>query len=239
MSPSIVEAHRSELRGRIRAAPTLQAVADSIIIYPAPHWAACEYQIDLILKDDVPSATFAAAVSTIRKSFGGRTFGVSGSHAQLTMVPRRAFEHPWFYLGTPSPFLHDHVANFAETLFGVAPRIPSPPSHEDRLRWCAEYFLFHRATLHYRPRYVSKESNFFQLAAIRLFLEHELVLTDAAQIREAYREAFMKGEDSAVDLLLCPSVGPLDERTFATVLQLQSEAYAAVEALLHRHHALH
>lgn len=237
-SPSIAEAHRSELRGRIQAAPALQAIADSIIIYPTPHWPAREYQIDLILKDEVPSAGFADAVRTIRTSFGGRTFGVGGTHAQLTMVPRAAFEHPWFFLGTPSPFLHEHIANFAETLFGVPPRIPAPPSRVERLRWCAQYLLFHRSTLQYRPRYVSKDCNFCQLAAIHLFLEQDLLLTDAIQISDAYTDAFIKdGEASAMDLLLRPDQQRLDEETFATALKLQSQEYATIEALLQTRNA--
>ncbi len=109
---SIMETHRSELRLRVEAEPALQAIAESIIVYPTPHWAPAEYQIDLILKDAVPSTAFGDAVRAIRRSFEGRTFGIHGTHAQITMVPRSAYEHPWFFLGTPLPFLHEHVASF-------------------------------------------------------------------------------------------------------------------------------
>ncbi|MBI3800781.1 MAG: hypothetical protein HY268_27855 [Deltaproteobacteria bacterium] len=235
-SAAITEAHRSALRDRLDQEEALRSIAASIIVYPTPHWAACEYQIDVLLHDDVPPADVGDAVRAIRRSLGGRTFGIAGTHAQLTLVPRSVFEHPWYFLGTPFPFLHDHVASFAETLCGSPPRIPVPPSSAERLSWCARYYLFHRFTLHYRPRYVSKDCNFCQLAAIRLFLEHGAVLTDGAQVRRAYLDAFVKpGEESqALDFLLRGNGEGLDERSFAAALQFQSREYDTVEALLRR-----
>ncbi len=236
-SGSIPNAHRTELRERLHREEALRAIAGTVIIYPTPHWARGEYQIDLILEDDVAAAAFDDAVRAIKRSLGGRTFGIEGKHAQLTLVPRRAFEHPWYFLGTPFPFLHEHVATFAETLFGSPPHIPAPPSRAERLRWCAQYFFFHRFTLRYRPRYVSKDCNFCQLAAVRLFLEHGVVLTDAAQVRSAYLEGFVKREEErqALDFLLGAETEPRsDEIPFAAALLLQSREYAAVEALLRR-----
>ena len=239
-SAPLAEAHRAELKDRLEREGAIRAIARSIIIYPTPHWSPREYQIDVILHDDVPPAVFGDAVRAIRRSFGGRTFGIGGTHAQLTLIPRVAFEHPWYFLGTPFPFLHEHVATFAETLFGTPPRLPAPPSRVERLQWCARYYLFHRFTLHYRPRYVSKEVNFCQLAAIRLFLEHGTVLTDAAKVHRAYLDAFVKrGEESeALDLMLCGDSKSLDEISFAAVLHLQSREYEAIDALLRRERAL-
>ena len=230
------EAHRSELRARLESAEALRAIAETIIIYPTPHWSPREYQIDLILHDGVAAEAFNDAVSSIKRTLGGRTFGIQGTYAQLTMISRSAFAHPYYLLGTPFPFLHEHLATFAETLFGPAPRIPSPPPSAERLRWCARYFLFHRFTQHYRPRYVSKDCNFCQLAAVRLYLEHGEVLTDAAQIRRAYLDAFVtQAEESrALDLLLRGGDAHPEEIAFAAALQLQSRAYEAVEALLRR-----
>jgi hypothetical protein len=237
---TIAEAHRAELRDRLSGEAALRSIAETILIYPTPHWAPCEYQIDILLHDDVPPAAFDDAVRAIRRSFGGRTFGIQGTHAQFTLIPRSAFEHPWYFLGTPFPFLHEHVAAFAETLLGPPPRIPAPPVRAERLRWCARYFLFHRFTLRYRPRYVSKDCNFCQLAAIRLFLEYGLVLTDAAQVRCAYVDAFVKRreESQALDFLLRGGAECPDELLFAAALQLQSREYDCVEGLLRREGAL-
>ena len=239
-SAALAEAHRSELRDRLDGEGALRSIAGTIVVYPTPHWAPCEYQIDLLLHDDVPPAAFGDAVRAIKRSFGGRTFGIGGTHAQMTLVPRSAFEHPWYFLGTPFPFLHEHVATFAETLFGSPPRIPAAPPRAERLRWCAQYYLFHRLTLRYRPRYVSKDCNFCQLAAIRLFLEHGAVLTDAAQVRRAYLDAFVKRseESQALDFLLRGDGERPDEIPFAAALQLQSREYDSVEALLRRDGAL-
>jgi hypothetical protein len=235
-SAALAEAHRSELRDRLDREEAIRSIARSIIVYPTPHWAPCEHQIDLLLHDDVPPAAFGDAVRAIKRSFGGRTFGIGGTHAQITLVPRSAFEHPWYFLGTPFPFLHEHVATFGETLFGPPPRIPAPPSSAARLRWCAQYFLFHRFTLRYRPRYVSKDGNFCQLAAIRLFLDRGAVLTDAAQVRRAYLDAFVKRSDEsqALDLLLRGDGERVDAISLDAALRLQSREYDSVEALLRR-----
>lgn len=238
-SPSLSEAHRCELHERINREGALRAIAESIVVYPTPHWTPREYQIDLLLRDDVSSAAIADAVRTIKRSFGGRTFGIGGTHAQITLIPRSAFEHPWFFLGAPFPFLHEHVAAFAEVLFGAAPRIPAPPSRTERQRWCARYFFFHRYTLHYRPTYISKDCNFCQLAAMRLFLEHGAILTDAAQVRHAYQDAYVRSQEEgeALDFLMrrdnCAHQIP-----FAAALELQSREYAVVETLLRRNGAL-
>ena len=239
-SVALTEAHRVELRARLDAEGALRSIAASIVVYPTPHWAPSEYQIDVILHDDVPPAAFDEAVRAIKRSFGGRTFGIGGTHAQITLVPRSAFEHPWYFLGTPFPFLHEHVATFAETLFGSPPRIPAPPSSAARLRWCAQYYLFHRFTLRYRPRYVSKDCNFCQLAAIRLFLDRGAVLTDATQVRRAYLDAFVKRseESQTLDFLLRGERERCDEISSAVALQLQSREYDSVEALLRRDGAL-
>ncbi len=232
-SPVLPEEHRAELRDRIAREESLRAIAECIIIYSTPHWAPLEYQIDLILRDEVPPADFEDAVLAIKRSFGGRTFGIRGTHAQITMIPRPAFEHPWFFLGTPFPFLHEHIAAFGETLFGTPPRIPAPPSRDERLRWCAQYFFFHRFTLRYRPQYVSKDCNFCQLVAVRLFLEDSAILTDAAQVRRAYLDSaeISPEERQALDFLMRGGELP-DEKTFAAALALQSRECGRIEARL-------
>jgi hypothetical protein len=239
------EAHRSELRELFGGADALHSIAAAIVIYPTPHWPAPhgalgEYQIDVILNDEVAPVAFAEAVRAIKHKFGGRTFGVGGTHAQFTMVPRAAFEHPWYFLGTPFPFLHEHVAAFAETLFGAPPLIPAAPAHAERLRWCAQYYLFHRFTLRYRPRRISKDCNFCQLAALRLFLAHGDVLTDAKKVARAFADAAVKrGDDSpALDFMVRDQGELADQASFAAALRLQSREYDAVEALLRARSAL-
>lgn len=232
-SPVLPEAHRAELRERIEREGSLRSIAESIIIYPTPHWTPVEYQIDLILRDEVAPADFEDAVLAIKRSFRGRTFGILGTHAQMTLVPRRAFEHPAFFLGTPFPFLHEHVAAFGETLFGTPPRIPAPPSRAERFEWCAQYSRFHRFTLRYRPQYVSKDCNFCQLASVRLFLEDGAILTDGAQVRRAYldRLEISPEESQALDFLMRGGER-LDEKAFGAELALQSREYDRIEALL-------
>ena len=108
-----------------------------------------------------------------------------------------------------------------------------PPPRAERLRWCARYFFFHRFTLRYRLQYVSKDCNFCQLVAVRLFLEDGAVLTDAAQVRGAYIDKFdpSKEETRALDFLISGGALP-EEKTFAAALALQSREYDQIEALL-------
>jgi hypothetical protein len=234
LSPELAEAHRNELRDRIERDGALRSISDSIIVYPTPHWAPREYQIDLIVRDDVSAIAIDAAAMAIKHSFGGRTFGISGTHAQMTMVPRRVFEHPLFFLGTPSPFHHAHLATFAEVLFGSPPRIPGAPARKVLLGWCARFYFFHRFTLRYRPRYVSKDCNFCQIAAIRLYLQHGTMFTDAEQVRRAYLDSFAKGAEQshALNYLFRREGDLSDAASFADALALQSREYDAVEALL-------
>ena len=230
------DAHRAELRDRLDGEAALGAIAHCVIFYPTPHWAPSEYQIDVILRDDVQRASFANAVRTIKHSLGGRTFGIGGTHAQITLIPRRAFEHPLYFLGTPFPFLHEHLANYAYTLLGAPPRLPAPPSRAERLRWCAKYFLYHRFTLRYRPRYISKDCNFCQLAAIRRYLEDGAVMTTAEEVRRA----LVTGDEEtpALDFLLRADSGRSEAVPIGALLALQSREYDAVEALLRHAGAL-
>ena len=61
-------------------------------------------------------------------------------------------------------------------------------------------------------------------------------MTDAAQVRHAYLDAFVKREEEnrALDFLLRGDGERPDEITFAAALKLQSREYDAVEALLRR-----
>jgi hypothetical protein len=235
-SDAIGEAHRVKLREIFAREDALRSIAASIIVYATPHWTRREYQIALILQDSVSPEAFIKAVSAIKRSLGGRTFSLGDTDAQITLIPRRAFEHPWFYLGTPFPFLHEHVAAFAEALFGAPPRLPAPPPSAERWRWCAQYYLFHRFTLHYRPAYVSKDCNFCQLVALRIFLENGEVLTDAAEIHRRCISQLGKRSDDlqALNVLMGNVRGPLDEASFGAALNLQSQEYDAVETLLRR-----
>lgn len=240
---AVAEAHRSELQQRFEQEGSLRAIADTIIIYPTPHWSPREYQIDVILREDFSPAEFRDAVRAIKTSFGGRTFGIGGTHAQITLVPRNAFEHPWFFLGTPFPFLHEHVAAFAETLMGSPPRIPAPPSRAERLCWLTRHYLFHRFTLGRRVNYFSKDCNSCQLASVHLFLERGTILTDAAEVHREYLELFGKDSEDAETLGFLLGIGgktPDEEgkAPFAAALRIQARQYDAIEALLRRDGAL-
>jgi hypothetical protein len=236
-SPAVAPEHRSNLQERFERETALLSIAESIIIYPTPHWSPREYQIDVQVRDDVSQAEFRDALRAIKTSLGGRTFGVGRSHAQVTLVPRSAFEHPTFFLGTPFPFLHEHLVNFAETLIGSPPRVPAPPSRAGRLEWCAQYYFFHRFTARYRPQYSTKDCNFCQLAAIRLYLEHGLVLTNAAHVHSEYLKLFGKrSRDLATldSMLRGATRASQDHAMLDAASRIQMQEYDEIEVLLHR-----
>ena len=54
----------------------------------------------------------------IKHAVKRRTFGIGRTHAQFTVIPKSAYEHPLYFLGTPFPFLRQHIQAFGTLLFG-------------------------------------------------------------------------------------------------------------------------
>ena len=124
---------------------------------------------------------------------------------------------------TPGEFRGDPVR--------VATSNPGSSLARRAIRWCAQYFLFHRFTLHYRPRYASKECNFCQLAALHFFLEHDMVFTMPRKSGDAYKDAFMKRDEDrkALHFLMRGNDGLAGDLPFAAALGLVSREYDSIE----------
>jgi hypothetical protein len=225
----------TELRRRIAGTRDLIAILEAVVAYPTPHWHPNEHQCDLIIPDDLRLGDLVAAIGAIRQSFHGRTFALGSTHVQFTFVPKTVYQHPMYSLGTPFPFLNEHVGEFGVLLWGVPIR-PARPllAQTEMIDWCRTYFLWHMFNLRRRPDYSAKDCNFHQLGSLRFFLETGQVLTDALAIREAYRERFATTDRdrSALDLFLQRTNGPLDGTSYATAFAFLSEQYECIQSLL-------
>ena len=232
-----IEAHYAELQQRIEAQPTLTAILEAVLVYPSPHWYPYEYQVDCILRDDLAVEELVAAVRTLRQAFQGRTFGVQGTHAQLTLIPRSVFSHPLYFVGMPYPFLCEHIRAYGTQIFGTPIAVPrSILNRSELLTWGRMYLYYHMFSLRRRPTYVAKDCNFYQLASLRLFLETGEIMTDARQIRQAYCEMYGAGplEQTVIDFFLNRSTSQPSGHLYAAAFTFLTTQYEQVEAFLQR-----
>ena len=208
------------------APPVIVAVA-----YPLPNAGSGRYRLDLVLVDRLPPADVARLVDRVRSVFGGRAFDVADGHVELKLVPWTAYTNPLYWQGTPGPFLPEHVQAHGWVVQGAMPMLPRAPRERgDALTWIAAYLPFHMFNLRRRLGASSHGLNFNQLASLRLYLEHDEIVTDGADVRDRYLERFGGGgEDRDVLRRLLERFGgspPPEAREF----QRLSEEYDALEA---------
>ncbi len=227
--------HYEELGRRIRGQPDLIAVLGAAVVYPSPHWYPYEYQIDLVFREDVSLGDFAKAIDTLKRAFGGRTFAIGTTHVQLTVVLKSIYQHPLYFLGSPFPFLREHIQQFGALIYGSPTEaIQGTLSRADLIEWCRMFLPFHMYNFRRRPEYFAKDVNFYQLASLRLFLETHEVLTDAPQIRQAYLDRLIKKDsDRAVlDYYLQRPGIPVSGELYAHAFAFVASQYERVESLL-------
>lgn len=228
-------AHYEELEGRIRGQPDLTAVLETAMAYPIPHWHPYEYQVDFVLRDDLSREDFAGAIDSLRRGFGGRTCAVGATQARLTVVLKSIYRHPLYFLGSPFPFLREHIQEYGTLMYGSPlETIRGTLSRADLIEWCRLFFPFHMFTFRRRPEYFAKDVNFYQLASLRLFLETGEVLTDAPQIRQAYLDRFVNKDQERVVLdyyLQRPGI-PASAERYADAFAFVASQYERVESLL-------
>lgn len=235
---AIEEPNRSiygELKRRVQGCPELTSILEAAVVYPSPHWYPYEYQVDLILREGLPLEDFVKAVSAIKRGFGGRTFAIGTTHVQFTIVLKSIYQHALYFLGSPFPFLREHIQQFGALIYGSPTEaIQGTLSRADLIEWCRICLPFHMYNFRRRPEYFAKDVNFYQLASLRLFLETGEVLTDAPQIRQAYLDRFVnKDSDKAVlDYYLQRPGIPASAELYADAFTFVSDQYRRVESLL-------
>ena len=235
---AIEEPNRSiygELKRRVQGCPELTSILEAAVVYPSPHWYPYEYQIDLILREGLPLEDFVKAVSAIKRGFGGRTFAIGTTHVQFTIALKSIYQHPLYFLGSPFPFLREHIQQFGALIYGSPTEaIQGTLSRADLIEWCRICLPFHMYNFRRRPEYFAKDVNFYQLASLRLFLETGEVLTDAPQIRQAYLDRFVnKNQERAVlDYYLQRPGIPASAELYADAFAFVASQYERVESLL-------
>lgn len=243
VSRSTEEPHRShyeELERKIRGQTELTSVLEAAVAYPFPHWHPYEYQVDLILREGLSREDFASAIRSLRRGFGGRTFAVGETQARLTVVLKSIYQHPLYFLGSPFPFLREHIQEYGALIYGSPlETIRGTFSRADLTEWCRLFFPFHMFTFRRRPEHASSEINVYQLASLRLFLETGEILTDAPRIHRAYLERFVTDDRDRAVLSHClhrapvPTYSELYEDAFTFV----SRQYLRLESLVMEHDA--
>ena len=235
---AIEEPNRSiygELKCRIQGCPELTSILEAAVVYPSPHWYPYKYQIDLILREGLPLEDFVKALSAIKRGFGGRTFAIGTTHVQFTIALKSIYQYPLYFLGSPFPFLREHIQQFGALIYGSPTEaIQGTLSRADLIEWCRICLPFHMYNFRRRPEYFAKDVNFYQLVSLRLFLETGEVLTDAPQIQQAYLDRFVnKDSDKAVlDYYLQRPGIPASAELYADAFAFVASQYERVESLL-------
>jgi hypothetical protein len=237
-SRSAEEPHCSfyrELEAKVRNHPEMHAVLKTVVSYPLPHSYPYRYKVDLVLRDALPLEDFIKGIIAIEHCFGGRKFSVEESHAEVTLTLESIYKHPLLFLGSPYPFLLEHIQEFGTTVYGQPiTTIEGTLSRNDLIEWCRLYFPYHLFNLRRRPEYSSPALNFYQLASIRIFLEYGDKPTDALEIRKMYLERFGKSDrdPSILDYFLHGTVDRLDKAMYHDSFVFLSSEYNQLESLL-------
>ena len=236
-SRSAEEPHCSiyrELEGKIKSHPEIRLVLKTAVAYPLPHSYPYSYKVDLVLRDGLSLGEFTKGVRIIEHCFGGKEFSVGKYHAEITLTLESIYKHPLLFLGSPCPFLLEHIQEFGTTVYGSPITIQGALSQSDLIDWCRIYLPYHMFTLRRRPEYRGKTMNFYQLASIRIFLEYGDKPTDALEIRKMYLKRFGKSDRNApiLDYFLHGTGDELNEDMYHDVFIFLSNEYNRLESLL-------
>ena len=225
------------LKSRLDQAPQLTKQLKGVLIYPIPHCSPTFYQVDLVIPDDLSAVLFSQTLRLAHETFRGREFHLHGQGFSITYVPESILNRPLLFLGSPYPFLKEHIQRYGEYLLG-----PEPPAlegawnHEDLVQWCRVFLPYYMITLARRIEHSSRSINFCQLASIKLFLETGEKETDPETIRRRHRDLFKEEspEDQVWDYLLRDKPGLQNRKGYIAATSSLFRECRQVETLLAR-----
>jgi len=223
------------LASKLGSLSGLKSRITGILAYPTPYCYPYFYQADLILPEGLSVQDLADLANLIRGEFKGREFEAEGRRFSITLVPERVSRAPDAFMGTPFPFLPEHIRRYGRTLFGPEPpAMKEPALREDLVEWCRIFFPFFAYNLGRRVEHSSRTLNFCQMAAVRLFLETGDVVTDALSVRDRHREVFGDGSppDDLWDYLLRDKPGRRDRGLYRPAASRLRAELEAVEGML-------
>ena len=225
------------LRSRLDQIPQLTEQLKGVLIYPVPHCSPYFYQVDLVIPDDLSAVLFSETLRRAHEAFRGREFHLQGQGFSITYVPESILNWPLLFLGSPYPFLKEHIQRYGEYFLG-----PDPPAlsgvwnQEDLVKWCRVFLPYYMITLARRIEHSSRSINFCQLASIRLFLETGEKDTDPETIRRRHRDLFKdeSPEDHVWDYLLRDKPGTQNREEYMAATSVLFRECRQVETLLAR-----
>ena len=83
-----------------------------IICYPVPHCLPYFYHVDLVIPENLSAADFNEIVRRTEKEFKGREFSLQGYGYTITYLPESIMNCATVYLGSPYPFLREHIRRY-------------------------------------------------------------------------------------------------------------------------------
>lgn len=185
------------LESRLAQCPGLCRWMKGVLTYPMPYCYPYFYQVDFVIPDGLSLEEFSEIVQSMKKIFRtvrAREFYLDGRGYSVALVLQSIYESSLVFLGSPSPFLRDHIRRYGRDLLGLVPRgLQGTLTPVDLASWCRVFLPYYMFNMSYRIEHSSRTLNFSQLASIRLFLETGETQTDSLELRKQHQEQF-KGE---------------------------------------------
>jgi len=228
------------LESKVERCPRLKSQLRGVITYPVPYSHPYFYQVDLVISDTLSPEHFSETVRAAQETFGGREFFLNGNGYAITFVFETILKWPLLFLGSPYPFLQEHIRRYGKCLFGPEPSSLHGAFGRDQLvAWCRIFLPYYIFNIARRIEYSSRSVNFSQLAGIRLFLETGERETDSGPLRRRHRELF--GEESPEeriwDYLLHDKPERANRYEYGEAMLTLLRECRFVEALIDKHYA--
>ena len=179
------------LSSKLDRHPGLSSALEGALAYPIPYCHPYHYQVDLIVPEDVSGKSFGGILKEIENAFHRRECREGDYSYFLTIIPASAYRHSLVFLGSPYPFLREHMQRYAQSIIGELPAglegSTEESTHVELCRTFFPWFLFNASR---RVEHSSRTLNLCQLASVRLFLECGEIVTDAVDLQLRHQERF-------------------------------------------------
>jgi hypothetical protein len=182
------------LSAKLKRNPVVSSALEGVLVYPIPYCHPYHYQVDLIVSENVSGESFGGLLKEIESAFHRRECREGDYSYFLTIIPASAYRYPLVFLGSPYPFLREHIQRYAQSIVGELPAgLEGSTEESTHVEQCRTFFPWFLLNASRRVEHSSRTLNFCQLAAVRLFLECGEIVTDAVDLQLRHRERFREG----------------------------------------------
>lgn len=226
------------LESRLAQWPGLNRWMSGVLVYPVPYCYPYFYQVDFVVREGLPFEEFSEMVESVKKTFRtsrAREFYLGDQGYSIALVLQSIYESPLVFLGSPLPFLVEHILRYGKELLGFVTRGFQETLRPEALAtWCRIFLPYYMFTLSYRIEHSSRTLNFSQLASIRLFLETGETQTDPLNLRDRHQAHFKaeSPDDVVWDYMLKDKPGRSQQNLYRAASELLLQECRHVEALL-------